>query len=189
MKSGNFNVPNSLSVLRLIGVPYFYWLIVFRQNYGLAIVVLFASGATDWLDGYAARRLNQRTRIGELLDPLVDRLYVTAAIVALVVNKELSIFLLLAFLGRDFFMTILLALLKRRGYSGFPVHFVGKAATMNLLWAFPLVLLGTFDSKLGEISHYVATAFLIWGLALYWYGAFLYAVQYRGLVTVKDHLE
>jgi len=185
----NFNVPNSLSFLRLVGVPYFFWLITAQESYGLAIVVLFVSGFTDWLDGYAARKLNQRTRLGELLDPLVDRLYVVAAILALVITHELPLALLVLFLARDLFMLVLVWLLKQKGYSGFPVHFIGKAATMNLLWAFPLVLLGTLSGYVGVIAHDVAFAFLIWGLALYWYGAILYAQQYRSLNLGRSAVE
>lgn len=185
----NFNVPNSLSFLRLVGVPYFFWLITAQKSYGLAIIVLFASGFTDWLDGYAARKLNQRTRLGELLDPLVDRLYVVAAILALVLTHELPAVLLGLFLARDLFMLVLVWLLKQKGYSGFPVHFIGKAATMNLLWAFPLVLLGTFSGNIGAVAHNVASAFLIWGLALYWYGAVLYAQQYRNLNLGRGAVE
>ena len=181
----NINVPNFLSFVRLLGVPYFCWLIA-RQSYGAAIIVLLASGATDWLDGYAARKLDQRTRLGELLDPAVDRLYVVAAISALVIKDELPAALLAFFLLRDVFMLILVGKLKQRGYTGFPVHFIGKAATMNLLWAFPLVLLGTFHGIVGTIAHDVAMAFLIWGLALYWHGAILYAQQYREVVSVRN---
>lgn len=187
--SKNLNIPNLLSFIRLLGVPYFFWLIAIDQNYGIAIIILFVSGFTDWLDGYAARKLNQRTRLGELLDPLVDRLYVVAALLALVMAGELPTALLVMFLVRDAFMLILVSLLKGRGFSGFPVHFVGKAATMNLLWAFPLVLLGTFDGVVGQVAHNVAIAFLIWGLALYWYGAFLYLGQYLGLKRRGDVLE
>ena len=185
----NLNIPNSLSFLRLLGVPYFFWLITAQKSYGIAIIVLFVSGFTDWLDGYAARKLNQRTRLGELMDPLVDRLYVSAALIALVMTKELPILLLILFLVRDLFMLVLVWLLKQVGYSGFPVHFIGKAATMNLLWAFPLVLLGTVPGNFGAIAHNVAFAFLIWGLALYWYGAFLYAQQYRSLKTARSTVE
>lgn len=185
----NLNIPNLLSFLRLLGVPYFFWLITAQNSYGLAIIILFVSGFTDWLDGYAARKLNQRTRLGELLDPLVDRLYVLAAILALVITKELPLTMLVLFLARDLFMLVLVSLLKKQGYSGFPVHFIGKAATMNLLWAFPLVLLGTFDGIVGTIAHNVAFAFLIWGLALYWYGAFLYFGQYRELKLDRSAVE
>jgi cardiolipin synthase len=187
--SENFNVPNSLSFVRLVGVPYFFWLITSQRNYPAAIIVLFISGFTDWLDGYAARKLNQRTRLGELMDPLVDRLYVAAAILALVITRELSIILLALFLLRDLFMLVLIWLLKQKGYAGFPVHFIGKAATMNLLWAFPLVLLGTFQNSVGVMAHNIAYAFLIWGLALYWYGAALYANQYRSLENVRGAVE
>jgi len=184
----NLNIPNSLSFLRLLGVPYFCWLIA-NHSYGIAIAVLLLSGATDWLDGYAARKLNQRTRLGELMDPAVDRLYILAAIIALVIEGELPLYLLILFGLRDVYMLFLVAKLKQKGYTGFPVHFIGKAATMNLLWAFPLVLLGTFHGMVGTIAHDLAVAFLIWGLALYWYGALLYTRQYRGLVTVRSTRE
>ncbi len=183
--SRNLNVPNALSLLRLIGVPYFFWLIVAQEDYVRAIVVLLVSGFTDWLDGYVARKLNQQTRLGELLDPVVDRLYIACAVIALVMVGELPIGIVLILLSRDVFLAVLVALLKRKGFSGFPVHFIGKAATMNLLWAFPLVLLGTFDSTLGRVAHQVAMAFLIWGLALYWYAGMLYLQQFRKIGAVN----
>ncbi len=177
--SRNLNIPNTLSLLRLIGTPYFFWLIVDQRNFSLAVIVLLVSGFTDWLDGFLARKLRQQTRLGELMDPIVDRLYIACAVVALVMVGQLPVMILYLLLCRDAFMAVLVALLKRKGYSGFPVHFVGKAATMNLLWAFPLVLLGTFNSELGQIAHQISMAFLIWGLALYWYAGILYFGQFR----------
>ena len=182
-----FTIPNGLSVLRLLGVPIFFWQIVAVQQYGWAVLTLAASGATDWLDGYLARRLNQQSRFGAMLDPLADRLYIVAALVALALTQVLPIAIITVLVVRDLYMTALLALLKRRGFSGFPVHFVGKAATMNLLYALPLVLLGTFTGTIGQISYVIGWAFLLWGIAMYWYGALLYTAQYRSLIGNSGH--
>lgn len=176
-------IPNLLSLMRLIGVPYFFWLIVGPHSDGLALVVLFVSGATDWLDGYLARRLQQFSRLGELLDPLADRLYILAALAALFIRDLLPLWVVVMLLSRDLVMTVLLGQLKKRGITGLPVHFVGKAATMNLLYALPLILMGTFSNSVGHASHIIGWAFLIWGIAMYWYGAILYINQVRSLDT------
>jgi cardiolipin synthase len=177
-------VPNLLSLIRLLGVPYFFWLIVGPHADVVALIVLFVSGATDWLDGYLARRLRQFSRLGELLDPLADRLYILAALFALYLRNLLPVWVVVALLGRDIMMSVLLAQLKRRGITGLPVHFVGKAATMNLLYALPLVLMGTFSNAIGHLAHIVGWAFLIWGVTMYWYAAMLYINQVRKLDAV-----
>jgi cardiolipin synthase len=174
-------IPNLLSFGRLLGVPYFFWLIVGPHADGLALVVLVISGATDWLDGYLARRLQQFSRLGELLDPLADRLYILAALGALYIRDLLPVWVVVALISRDLVMAALLGRLKRRGISGVPVHFVGKAATMNLLYALPLILMGTFTSDIGHAAHIIGWAFLIWGVAMYWYAAILYVSQVRDL--------
>jgi cardiolipin synthase (CMP-forming) len=176
-KNQILTVPNVLSLLRLLGVPYFFWLIIGPQSDGLALIVLIFSAMTDWLDGYLARRLNQFSRLGELLDPLADRLYILAALAALFIRDLIPLWVLLALVGRDLLMSVLLAHLKKRGITGLPVHFVGKAATMNLLYALPLVLMGTFTSTFGHVAHIIGWAFLIWGVAMYWYAAVLYLQQ------------
>lgn len=176
-ESAALTIPNALSALRLLGVPVFFWLIVVPQRDGLALGILIVSAFTDWLDGYLARRLGQYSRLGELLDPMADRLYVIAALVALYLRNILPFWVVLALIARDVAMMLLLIYLKRFGYTGVPVHFVGKAATMNLLYALPLVLLGTFDGNIGVIAHNIGWAFLLWGIGMYWYAAWLYYQQ------------
>ena len=175
--SSNWTIPNALSFLRLLGVPIFFWLIVGPENDGLALGILIVSAFTDWLDGYLARRLNQYSRLGELLDPLADRLYVVAALIALFIRDLIPIWVVVALVLRDVLMSGLLIFLKRHGYTGVPVHFVGKAATMNLLYALPLVLLGSFTGLVGTIAHNFGWAFLLWGITMYWYAGFLYFKQ------------
>lgn len=170
-------IPNALSASRLIGVPIFFWLIVGPKRDDLALYILVVSAFTDWLDGYLARKLNQFSRLGELLDPLADRLYVVAALIALYLRDLIPVWVVIALLSRDILMSLVLLYLKRFGITGIPVHFVGKAATMNLLYALPLILLGNFQNVYGEVAHVFGWAFLFWGITMYWYAAFLYLRQ------------
>lgn len=175
--NSNWTIPNALSSLRLLGVPVFFWLIVGPQNDGLALIILIISSFTDWLDGYLARKLNQFSRLGELLDPLADRLYVVAALMALYIRGLLPVWVVAALILRDVAMSLLLIYLKRFNITGVPVHFVGKAATMNLLYALPLILLGTFSGQVGQAAHVIGWAFLLWGVSMYWYAGLLYFHQ------------
>ena len=75
-------IPNVISVIRLAGVPLFLWLVLVPEADGWALAVLFVSGLTDYADGYLARRLNQTSRLGEILDPVADRLYILSTVSA-----------------------------------------------------------------------------------------------------------
>jgi cardiolipin synthase len=184
--NSNWTIPNALSALRLLGVPVFFWLIIGPKNDGLALAILIVSSFTDWLDGYLARRLNQFSRLGELLDPLADRLYVVAALAALYIRDLLPIWVVVLLILRDVLMSMLLLYLKRFGITGVPVHFVGKAATMNLLYALPLVLMGTFSGLVGQLAHVFGWAFLIWGITMYWYAGALYFRQVFEMRRVQN---
>lgn len=179
-------IPNALSAARLLGVPVFFWLIVGPKRDDLALYILVISAFTDWLDGYLARKLNQFSRLGELLDPLADRLYVLAALLALLIRDLIPIWVVIVLLSRDLMMSVVLIYLKRFGITGIPVHFVGKAATMNLLYALPLILLGTFAGNVAEVAHIFGWAFLLWGIAMYWYAAVLYVIQVTGMRQVLN---
>jgi cardiolipin synthase len=174
-------LPNALSVLRLLGVPLFLWLVLTERD-GLAVAVLMVSGFTDWLDGKIARRWNQMSRVGALLDPAADRLYILATLIGLTVRDVVPLWLTVALVGRDVFLATTLPVLRRHGYGPLPVHFLGKAATFNLLAGFPLLLLGEGDSLVSEVAHAFGWAFAIWGTALYWWAGVLYVVQVRQLV-------
>jgi cardiolipin synthase len=174
-------LPNALSLLRLLGVPFFLWLVLTERDV-LAVAVLMVSGFTDWLDGQIARRWNQMSRVGELLDPAVDRLYILATLVGLTVRGVVPLWLTVALVGRDVLLAATLPVLRRHGYGPLPVHFLGKAATFNLLAGFPLLLLGEGDSVVSQVAHAFGWAFAIWGTALYWWAGVLYVVQVRQLV-------
>ena len=178
-----FTVPNVLSALRLLGVPLFLWLILVPQADGLAILLLAVSGFTDWLDGYLARRWNQITRLGQLLDPIADRLYILATLVGLLLRGIVPWWFVVILLSRDVVMAVVLWVLKRRGVVGLPVHFLGKAATFNLLYAFPLLLLADGNGTVARIAQPLGWGFAWWGVVLYWVAGLLYAVQLRRLVA------
>ena len=169
-------LPNALSFLRLLGVPLFLWLLVSEHDVW-AVVVLALSGLTDYLDGKIARRFGLVSRVGQMLDPLADRLYTLTTIVAFAWRDIIPLWLLVLLLARDVFMGLLILALKRVGQTGLPVHFVGKAATFNLLYAFPVLLVGQLDNVVGTIALPIGWAFTWWGVGLYWLAAGLYAVQ------------
>lgn len=182
-----WTIPNALSVLRLLGVPVFLWLIlqpVFGGPHydGWAILLLAVSGATDYLDGKIARAFGQVSQLGQLLDPAADRLYILATLAGLAARQIIPVWLAALLVGRDLLMGIPLAILRRHGYGPPPVHFLGKAATFNLLYAFPLLLLGDGTGLLHDVAGEVGWAFAIWGTALYWLAAGLYAIQVRRVV-------
>jgi cardiolipin synthase len=177
-------IPNALSVARLVGVPVFLWLVLGPHADAWAVALLIASAATDWLDGKLARALNQQSRLGEALDPAADRLYIAATLVALAVRGIIPWWLLALLVVRELVVAGALGLLKRRmGFGTLQVSFAGKTATLCLLYAFPLLLLGTYAGTWAEIARIIGWAFAVWGTALYWWAAALYLAQIRALLT------
>lgn len=178
-------IPNLLSALRLAGVPVFLWLVLGPRADGLALVVLAVAGVSDYLDGKLARMLNQVSRLGALLDPLADRLYIISTIVALALRGIVPWWLTAALLARDLVLLGTAPTLNRLGYGPLPVHFLGKAATFNLLYAFPILLLGAGHGWVATVARPLGWAFAIWGTALYWWAALLYWVQVRHLARAE----
>jgi cardiolipin synthase len=178
-----WTVPNALSVLRLLGVPLFLWLLLGPHADGWAIAVLALSGVTDWADGKLARLLDQSSRLGALLDPAADRLYIVATLVALALRSVAPLWLVLVLVGRELVLGVALLVLRRHGYPPLQVHYLGKAATFLLLYAFPFLLLADTSRAVGEIVRPVAWAFTIWGTALYVLAGVLYVIQAARLVV------
>ena len=175
-------LPNALSMLRLLGVPLFLWLVLTERD-AMAVGVLAIGGATDWLDGKIARRWNQMSQLGALLDPAADRLYILATLIGLTVRGVVPWWVTAVLVGRDVVLAGFLPVLRRHGYGPLPVHFLGKAATFNLLAGFPLLLLGDGESTVSQVAHAFGWAFAIWGTALYLWAGVLYVVQVRQVVT------
>ena len=181
-----WTLPNAISALRLLGVPLFLWLVLGPQADVLALLLLMLSGVTDWLDGYLARRLHQTSKLGEILDPVADRLYILAVVVGLAVRDIIPWWVALILPARDAFLWCLVPFLRTRGYSALPVHFLGKAATFNLLYAFPLLFIGDGTGTVATLGKVFGWAFAIWGIGLYWWAGLLYAWQVRKLMADRD---
>ncbi|MGB3676547.1 MAG: CDP-alcohol phosphatidyltransferase family protein [Candidatus Nanopelagicales bacterium] len=179
-------VPNILSFMRLLGVPLFLWLILVPEADGWAIVVLIFAGISDYLDGKIARKWNQISRVGQILDPLADRLYILATLIGLLLRGIIPWWLVAVLVGRDLIMGVVLAILKKRtGLTGLPVHFIGKAATFCLLYAFPLILLGAGTGTLADVCRVFGWAFALWGTGLYLWAAVLYLEQAARVLRSK----
>jgi cardiolipin synthase len=179
-------LPNVISILRLAGVPLFLWLVLGPEADGWALGVLMLSGVSDWLDGYLARRLHQTSMLGQLLDPVADRLYILAVVFGLAWRDIIPWWLALLLPARDLLLWVLVPFLRTRGYHALPVHFLGKAATANLLYAFPLLLLGDGTTVLATLARVFGWAFAIWGAGLYWWAGLLYAWQVRTLLSDRE---
>ena len=177
-------VPNLLSALRLAGVPLFlYWVLVTEQD-GRAILLLMAAGISDYADGKIARKYGQFSRLGQLLDPAADRLYILATLIALVARDGLPWGFAVALIARDVVLACGLLLLRAHGYGPLPVNFLGKAATFNLLYAFPMLLAALPERQdwLATVFRPLAWAFTTWGTVLYWAAGIAYVIQVRRLV-------
>lgn len=176
-------IPNALSMLRLAGVPVFLWLVLGPEADGWALLVLALSGLTDWLDGVLARRLNQVSELGKLLDPVADRLYILAALLGLALREVIPWWLAIGIPLRDVLLLIgLIPLLRRAGFGPLPVHFLGKAGTFCLLYAFPLLFIGDATGPIALTATVLGWAFAIWGVGLYWWSGALYVYQGFGLI-------
>ncbi|MGY2084752.1 CDP-alcohol phosphatidyltransferase family protein [Blastococcus sp. SYSU DS0539] len=178
-----WTLPNALSVLRLLGVPLFLWLLLGPEEDGWALVVLMVSGFTDWLDGKLARWLDQGSKLGALLDPAADRLYIVSTLVALALREIVPVWLVALLVGRELVLGVLLLVLRAHGYPPLQVHYLGKAATFLLLYAFPGLLIATGDGTLATVTAPFAWALTIWGTALYLLAGLFYVIQVVGLLA------
>ncbi|MFB4197599.1 CDP-alcohol phosphatidyltransferase family protein [Streptomyces carpaticus] len=182
-----FTIPNILSMARLVGVPLFLWLVlspVFDgpNMDGWALLVLVFSGVSDYLDGKLARRWNQVSNLGRILDPAADRLYILSTLVGLTWRDILPWWVTALLLAREAMMAVTVLVLDRRGYAPPQVNYLGKAATLNLMYGFPLLLLSDGSGVIASLAAIFGWAFVGWGTALYWWAGVLYVVQVRRIL-------
>jgi len=171
-------IPNVLSVLRLVLVPVFLYLLLVRHADAPAVAILMFSGFSDWADGKIARLVaGQSSRLGELLDPLVDRIYMVIVPIALAIAVIVPWWFVAILIGRDLLLAATLPLLRSRGLTALPVTYIGKAATFALMSGFPLVLLGQWPALWSRVVLACGWAFLWWGMAMYLWAAALYLIQ------------
>jgi cardiolipin synthase len=160
-------IPNGLTFLRFLGIPLFIYLALTKEADGWAILVLAIGGATDYFDGKLARALNQESKFGELADPTIDRLYIAATLIVLYLRDAVPLWLILLLVLRDVFMAAVALVLQLKGFQPLKVTYLGKAATFNLLYAFPFLLLALSSTWYGTIAFIFGWAFAIWGVCLY----------------------
>jgi cardiolipin synthase len=176
-------IPNGLTLIRAFGIPVFLWLFLDVKQAGWSFAVLAIGAFTDYADGKVARALHQESKLGAMLDPAIDRAYIAATILALAARHYIPWWIVIVLIGRDLWLALVLAFVKSRGGSVFKVTYLGKAATFNLLYAFPLLLVKG-DHGIGRVADIFGWSFAIWGIALY----LLTGLQYSlvGLRTKRN---
>lgn len=179
-----WTVPNLISMFRLLMVPVFAFLIVAEYDYW-ALGVLALCGITDFLDGYLARRLGQVSELGARLDPAADRLFILSTLLGLAWRDFIPWWLVGVIVARDVLLVGMIPSLKRLHLEALPVHYLGKAATFNLLYAFPLILLSEGTSTLADVARPLGWAFAWWGVCLYWWAGALYVRQLRNMLRAQ----
>lgn len=171
-----FNIPNTLTLLRALGVPLFLYLFLVAQLPVASFLVITMGAITDYLDGKIARALNQTSEFGAKFDPTVDRLYIAAVIIAFAIKDYLPWWLVISIIARDLILAIVIISQRIRGIAFLSVTFLGKAATFNLLYAFPFLLLADLN-LIGIWCYRAGWAFAIWGISLYFYTGMQYFIK------------
>ena len=174
-------IPNLLSFVRLLLVPVFFVLIVTDQVF-LALVVLVFSSLSDYLDGLIARRFGQVTRLGQLLDPAADRLFIFAALIGLTVSQIVPWWFVAIVVGRDLLLLALGVVLANHGYGPLPVHHLGKVATFCLYYALPVIMVGVAFPVAVPVTVPIGWGFAAWGAFLYWWAGLIYLFEARRVI-------
>jgi cardiolipin synthase len=181
-------IPNALTFLRFLGIPLFIYLALSKHADGWAIFTLAIGGATDYFDGKLARALNQESKFGEIADPTIDRLYILAVLIVLYIRDAIPLWLIAILIARDIFMAVVALVIQVKGFPPLTVTYLGKAATFNLLYAFPFLLLALSESWYGTLAFILGWAFTFWGVALYLATALGYFRTAVKTITVRPHI-
>ncbi|PJM79954.1 CDP-alcohol phosphatidyltransferase family protein [Bifidobacterium scaligerum] len=177
-----FTVPNLISAFRIISIP-FITVLISRHEMLASLVLIAVSSASDGLDGIIARKFNQVSKIGQILDPIADRLLIFCSILALGIAGIIPWWMLIVVGLRDLWMAIQVLWLAQYGYGPLPVHFVGKTGTALLMMS----IVGLIFADLGRTTFFhtlylAALAAGIWGIAMYWLAGYIYTRQGVGLL-------
>jgi cardiolipin synthase len=176
-------VPNILSFLRLSFVPVFLLLILGGYD-ALALVVLVVSSITDFLDGLIARRFDQISRLGQLLDPAADRLFIFAALIGLAARGVIPWWLFVVIVARDVMLLCCGIVGANFGYGPLPVHHLGKVATLCLFYALPIFMVAQALPSAAPIASPIGWAFALWGAFLYWWAGLVYLVETARVIKI-----
>ncbi len=180
-----FTIPNFISLLRLISIPLIAYMIYTDRKWA-ALIILALSVLSDWLDGFLARRMHQISKIGQLLDPLADRLLIFCSVLVFGMAGLLPWWLLIAIGLRDLVMLIEVLVIAQFGYGPLPVHFAGKTGTALLMIAIPVLIVAVLGQGYIFTSlHLAAVACSIWGVVLYWVAGLIYLKQGYDILHIQ----
>ena len=174
---------NLVTLIRLCCIPVFLWLLFGRDHRAAAAWLLGALGATDWVDGWLARRLDQMTALGAVFDPVVDRLLFFVAVPSLIIDRSVPVAVAVALLAREAVVAVMAALIGLRGADRLEVTWEGKTGTFLLMFAFPMFLGAASTLSYAPVLAVLAWLFALPGLGYSWYSAL---VQY--LPTARRRL-
>lgn len=174
-------IPNALSLFRLLLIPVFL-VFLLTHEYLSALITLVVSSATDFVDGFIARRFNQVSRVGQLLDPAADRLFIFSTLIGLAWGGFIPWWLTGVIIARDVLLLVVGVLLANNGYGPLPVHHLGKMGTFALLFAMPVFVLSAAFPGIAQVAFPVAWAAALWGVFLYWWAGIIYALQAGRLI-------
>jgi cardiolipin synthase len=169
-------IPNILSLMRLLLIPVFLVLLVFG-HFGWALLLIAVSAITDFVDGYVARHFNQVSRLGQLLDPAVDRLFILSTLLGLAFVDVLPWWLVAVIIARDALLLILGVVLANHRFGPLPVHHLGKMGTFAILFAMPVLLAAAAFPDVAAVALPLGWASAIWGVFLYWWAGVAYILQ------------
>ena len=177
-------IPNLITLVRLACLPLFVWLLLGRDDRLAAGALLGLLGATDWVDGWVARRFDQVSDVGKILDPVVDRLLFFVSIVAIIIAGAAPLWFCIAVLAREIVIAIATLVLAALGARRIDVTWVGKAATFGLMFAFPGFLWASTDWALQPFFEVATWVFGLPALVLSYYAAALYVPI--GLAALRE---
>jgi cardiolipin synthase len=169
-------IPNILSLFRLLLIPVFLVFLVLGQL-GWALLLIAVSAITDFVDGYIARHFNQISRLGQLLDPAADRLFILATLLGLGWVGVLPWWLVSVIVARDVLLLVLGVVLANHRFGPLPVHHLGKMGTFAILFAMPVLLLAAAFPGTAAVALPLGWAAAIWGVFLYWWAGVAYILQ------------
>jgi len=168
-----FTLANAVSVVRLLAIPVFLWLVI-EDRLLIAFVLLVVAVLTDFVDGMIARRMNEITKLGQFLDPFADRLFIAATVIALAIQDVVPWWFVIAVMLRDALLGIGGVVMARYGAATLPVKWWGKVATFAMLVVLPLFLLGAVFPEVGDITNPIAWVLALATVVLYWVVGFSY---------------
>ncbi|MDR2538702.1 MAG: CDP-alcohol phosphatidyltransferase family protein [Bifidobacteriaceae bacterium] len=171
-----WTVPNVLSMFRLLLVVVFAVAFVLDRPV-ISITVFVLSGVTDFLDGWIARKFQQISKLGQILDPLADRVFIVLSLVLAGFKEVLPWWFVVAILARDVVMVFIMLALGSRGFRVLPVNFIGKAGTAAIYFSIPILLLSFYFQHMQSVFWVVGWASALWGVALYWIAGIIYIVS------------